>query len=81
MRWLNNITDSMDMNLSSLQETVKDREPWRAAVYKVTKGGAYFSHWTTVFLSLFSSSIILQGKTSANYLKLIINIVPILLFH
>ena len=37
MRWLNGITDSMDMNLSELQGTVKDREPWRAAVHGVAK--------------------------------------------
>ena len=37
MRWLDSITDSMDVNLSKLQETVKDRGAWRAAVHGVVK--------------------------------------------
>ena len=36
MRWLDSITDSMDMNLSKLQEKVEDRGAWRATVYEVT---------------------------------------------
>ena len=37
MRWLDGIIDSMDMNLSKLQEIVKNRKDWHAAVYGVTK--------------------------------------------
>ena len=40
MRWLDSTTDAMDMSLSKLQEMVKDREDWRAAIHEVAKSRA-----------------------------------------
>ena len=47
MRWLDAITDSMDMNLGKLQEMVRNREAWHVAVHGITKNQTWLSDWTT----------------------------------
>ena len=69
MRWLDGITDSMDMSLGELQELVIDMEAWRAAVHRVAKNRTRLSNWTelnglVVFPTFFNLNLILAIRSS-----------------
>ena len=57
MRWLDGITDSMDVNLSELQELVMDREAWHAAIHGVAKSWTQLSYWTELNWKLFQPKL------------------------
>ena len=69
MRWLDGVTDSIDMGLSELREMLMDGEAWRAAIHGVTKSQTWLSDWTelkwTEFISdRIHSKLVLSSNTS-----------------
>ena len=61
MRWLDGITDAMDMNLGKLREMVRDREAWHPAIHRVAMSRTRLGDWTTTLKSCYISEPILNA--------------------
>ena len=75
MRWLDGITDLMDVSLSELWELVKDREAWRAAIHGVTKSRTRLSNWTEL------NSTVMHLFRSKPYTQYLMSFITVCAIH
>ena len=69
IRWLDGITDSMDMNLGKLLEMVRDREAWHATIHGVSTSQAWLGDWTTATINKIRSNQYCPLRKSGSVLK------------
>ena len=74
MRWLDGITNSMDIGLSKFQELVMDRETWRAAIHGITKSQTRLSDWTELNWTVQRNGIELRFQEKLNFIIYVSNL-------
>ena len=79
MRWLDGITDSMDLSLSEIWELVMEREAWRAAIHGVAKSQTRLSDWTELNWTESLPSYVFTWKISRS--KVLTSVLTLLLFY